>query len=114
MPSSEHGIFENPKKSQYNYEKWDSRLEFEYMRRLEDDPRVIKWTKVHSINIPYQDDLGRRRAFHPDFLVELTTGIIEVHELKGKHMLNRETELKEHAGRIFCEKRKMKFRLYSK
>lgn len=111
---SEHGVLENPTKSPYSFEKYDSRWELEHMRRLEKDPAVVKWTKRHSIRIPYVDDAGFRKNFEPDFLVEMTDGSKEIHEIKGTQLMNRETQLKVLAVRRFCEKRKMKFRLISK
>ena len=42
MATSEHGDFENPTKSAYSVERYDSSWEREYMKRLEKDKTVIK------------------------------------------------------------------------
>lgn len=112
--ASEHGVLENPTKSPYSFEKYDSRWELEHMKRLEKDPTVAKWTKKHSIRIPYVDDMGFRKTFEPDFLVEMINGNKEIHEVKGTQFMNRETQLKVNAAKRFCEQRKMVFRLISK
>ena len=75
---------------------------------------VKRWTKSHNIRIPYVDDSGFKKHFEPDFLVEKTDGTKEIHEIKGGHLMNRETELKTNAAKLFCEARKMKFRLITK
>src|SRR3989344_1362044 len=115
MPNpSERGIYEHPKKSPFSHEKYDSRWERDYMAELDDNPVVAKWTKNHNIRIPYVDDAGYRKHFEPDFLVERTSGIKEIHEIKGSHLMNRETELKMNIAKRFCEARKMVFRLITK
>ena len=114
IKQSEKGILEHPKKSPFSIEKYDSRWEREYMIQLEEDSLVAKWTKNHNIRIPYVDDAGYRKHFEPDFLVEKIDGTKEIHEVKGGHLMNRETELKMNAAKLFCEARKMKFRLITK
>lgn len=115
MPQpSEKGIIENLKKSPFSYERYDSHWEKEYMEQLEDDSTVSKWTKNHNIRIPFVDDAGFKKHFEPDFLIEKTDGTKEIHEVKGTHLMNRETELKMNAAKLFCEARKMKFRLITK
>lgn len=108
------GIYEHPLKSPFSFEKYDDGWEREYMEQLENNPEVLKWTKNHNIRIPYVDDAGYRKNFEPDFLVEMKEGIKEIHEVKGGHLMNRETELKQNAAQLFCEARKMKFRLITK
>ncbi|MBU1180317.1 TnsA endonuclease N-terminal domain-containing protein [Patescibacteria group bacterium] len=115
MPKpSERGAFEHPQKSPFTIEKYDSSWEKDYMKKLEEDPAVVKWTKNHNIRIPYVDDAGYRKHFEPDFLIEFTDGVKEIHEVKGSHLMNRETELKANAAKLFCAARKMKFKLITK
>jgi len=45
MAGFERGDFENPKKSAYSVERYDSSWEMEYMKRLDRDKMVAKWTK---------------------------------------------------------------------
>mgnify|MGYP001571519458 CR=1 FL=1 len=84
------------------------------MKQLEEDPAVVKWTKNHNIRIPYVDDASYRKHHEPDFLIEFVDGTKEIHEVKGGHLMNRETELKANAAKLFCIARKMKFRLITK
>ena len=115
MPKpSEKGIFENPTKSPFSYERYDSYWEKEYMDQLEEDSSVAKWTKNHDIRIPFVDDAGYKKHFEPDFLIEKADGTKEIHEVKGGHLMNRDTELKVNAAKLFTEARKMKFRLITK
>jgi|SRR3989344_4617467 len=108
------GIYENPKKSPFTFEKYDDGWERDYMQQLDEDSFVTKWTKSHNIKIPYVDDAGYKKHFEPDFLIEKTDGIKEIHEVKGGHLMNRDTELKTNAAKLFCEARNMKFRLLTK
>jgi len=85
---SEKGYFQNPKKSPYSVEKYDSLWELEYMKYLESDSTIAKWTKNHAIWIPYIDEKGNQKKYHPDFLIERTDGVKELREIKGTHMLN--------------------------
>ena len=70
MPTSEHGDLENPTKSAYSVERYDSSWERDYMKRLEKDKTVAKWTKNHGITIQYVTGAGNVRGYRPDFLVE--------------------------------------------
>jgi len=113
--SSEHGEFENPKKSAFSLEFYDSLWEKDHMTELEEDANIKKWTKNHGVQIPYFDNDGKYHMFNPDFLVELMDGIIEIHEVKGTHLLsNPITKQKFDAANKWCNDRKMKFRLISK
>ncbi|MBU4222750.1 MAG: TnsA endonuclease N-terminal domain-containing protein [Euryarchaeota archaeon] len=115
MPTSEHGNFENPKKSAYSIEFYDSSWEKEYMEKLENNSEIKKWTKNHGIQIPYFDDDGKFHTFKPDFLVERIDGIIEIHEIKGTHFLkNPITKKKFDAGDKYSKARKMNFKIISK
>jgi hypothetical protein len=49
VPTSEHGYLDNPKKSAYSIEFYDSTWEKEYMKKLENNPE-IKGT--HFLNNP--------------------------------------------------------------
>jgi hypothetical protein len=112
---ADHGEFENPKKSAYSLEYYDSSWEREHMEVLESDERVKKWTKNHGIRILYRDSDGEYHQFEPDFLVELTDGSVEIHEVKGVHILNNPiTRSKSEAATKWCKDRGMKYRLISK
>lgn len=113
--SRETGAYENPEKSAYSLEYYDSKWEKDYMDQLEEDPNVVKWTKNHGIRIPYFDDDGKYHTFTPDFLVELKDGIIEIHEVKGTHLLrNPITRRKFDTTHKWCNARKMNFRAISR
>ncbi len=115
MPTSEHGEFENPKKSAFSLEYYDSGWELEYMKQLEADKTVKKWTKNHAIRIPYFDHQGKWRSYQPDFLVERVDGTIELHEIKGGHLLGTPiTRRKIEAAREWCKARKMELKIISK
>ena len=115
MPASEHGAFEDPKKSAYSIEFYDSAWEREYMEGLEANPSVKRWTKNHGIRIPYYDEDGAFHTFAPDFLVEMTDGAVEIHEVKGTQFLgNPVTRSKFKAAEKFCKVRKMEFKASSK
>jgi len=84
------------------------------MVQLDLDSDVKRWTKTHNIRIPYVDDAGYKKHFEPDFLIELMDGSKEIREIKGGHLMNRETQLKMHAAQLFCEARNMRFKLITK
>ena len=108
-------IFENPTKSAYSIEYYDSEWEYDYMKELERDDRVAKWTKNHGIRIPYLADDGKYKHYNPDFLVEMTDGTIELVEIKSPHLLKTpSTKAKADAARKWCDARKMRYRLISR
>lgn len=112
MAASKRGIFENPTKSPYNFEKFDSRLEERMMRRLEKDAEVAKWQKRHTITIDWIDPNGKRRKYRPDFLVEYTDGRKEIVEVKGANMMDSPSVLrKEASAQEWCRKRGMEYRI---
>lgn len=114
-PAPTHGKFEGPKKSAFSFERWDFGWEREYMEKLEADPDVQAWTKNHKIKIPYIDSQTRKREYRPDFLVKLTTGALELHEVKGGHLLEHsDTMRKIEAGKRWCEERGAAFVLVTK
>ena len=113
MTTSERGEYEEPKKSPYNFEYYDSSWELELMKDLEADSEVAKWTKNHGIVIPYWDDDGKLRGFKPDFLVEKIDKSIELIEIKGKHLLL-QFKRKNDAAHEWCKARKIMFRIITK
>lgn len=115
MPRPERGEFENPTKSAYSLEYYDSSWEYDYMKDLESDRDVARWTKNHGISIPYFDDEGRFHTYRPDFLVQLSSGKVELHEMKGGHLLdNPITRKKLEAAREWCKVRKMEIKVVSR
>lgn len=111
----ERGEYEHPSKSAFSLEYYDSSWELEYMKELEDNNDVSKWTKNHGIRIPYFDEDGKYRTYRPDFLVQKKDGTVELHEMKGGHLLqNPITKRKLDAAREWCKARKMNLRVVSK
>ena len=96
MPASEHGDFENPKKSAYSVERYDSGWEKQYMTMLERDKAVSKWTKQHGIVIEYITEAGNKRGYRPDFLVQRIDNTIELHEMKGGQFLDSPDTVRKH------------------
>ena len=112
---SRHGYYENPKKSAYSIEYYDSSWEYDYMKELDGDDSVSKWTKNHGIRIKYFDERNQFKYYNPDFLVERADGTIELVEMKGEHMLkNPDTKRKKEYAEKWCEARGMKYRLISR
>src|SRR2546427_635201 len=110
MATSERGDFENPKKSAYSVERYDSSWELQYMKKLERDRTIAKWTKNHGIVIQYVTEAGNVRGYHPDFLIARPDGVVELHEIKGGHYLqNPDTIRKHEAATNWCAKRRMTF-----
>lgn len=115
MTASERGDFEKPKKSAYSVERYDSSWELQYMKKLEADKTVAKWTKNHGISIQYVTEAGNVRGYRPDFLVELVDGRKELHEVKsGQYLQNPDTKRKHEAARNWCRKRGMNFVVITK
>ena len=109
------GEIENPTKSAFSLEYYDSSWEHEYMIELENDAKVSKWTKNHGIQIKYFDEDNKFRSFNPDFLVEYADGKKELHETKGTHLMSSpRNERKIKSAREWCKVRKMDFRIISK
>ncbi len=112
MPTPERGNFEQPRKSAWNFEVYDSGLERRMMERLEADPAVRKWTKQHGITIQWLDSRHQSRSYRPDFLVEYTDGRLALIEVKGAHMADTEAvKRKGDAARRWCERRGMTYEL---
>ena len=115
MSTSEHGDFEHPVKSAYSVERFDSSWEKDYMKRLEKDKTVAKWTKNHGITIQYVTEAGNVRGYRPDFLLERIDGDKELHEIKGgQYISNPDTLRKHESAKNWCLKRGMKFVVVTK
>lgn len=115
MATSEHGTVDAPLKSAFSLEYYDSTWERDYMLSLEKDPMVDAWTKNHGIRIPYFDDNRKVRSFAPDFLIRKMDGSVEIHEMKGTHLLRLpETKLKIKAAEEWCRARKIIFKVISR
>lgn len=112
---SRHGHYDDPQKSAYSIEFYDSTWEYEYMKELEADGTVSKWTKNHGIRIPYFDDANKHKYYNPDFLVERTDGTIDLVEMKSEHLLKTpNTKRKAEYARKWCDAREIRYRLVSK
>lgn len=110
MAISKHGVYEDPKKSPYNFERYQSDLERKMMERLETDPTVKKWTKRHSVTIQWVDGQKHMRRYCPDFLVEYTDGTKALIEVKDPSRLDSEdVKRKRKAAEIWCKQRGMSY-----
>lgn len=106
------GIYENPKKSAYSIEYYESEPEKQFMNFLENSDKVVKWTKNHGIRIPYFNLDGRLAHYTPDFLVEYRDEEQEIVEIKGGHLVNNTiTRVKSQAAMEWCKKRGIKYTL---
>lgn len=104
------GEFPNPRKSEWDYEIYDSGFEQELMERLESDPAVRKWTKKHGITIGWTDKRQRRHTYRPDFLVEYTDGSTGLIEVKAKKLVDSdEVNRKRQAAEEWCNLGHMKY-----
>ena len=112
MAISKRGIYEDPAKSPFNFERYDSDLERMMMERLDGDAEVAKWQKRHGISIPWIDTHGRQCKYRPDFLVEYADGRKVVIEVKNPAMIDSPAVLrKESAAREWCRRRDMTYEL---
>ena len=110
MRISKHGTFDNPTKSPYNFESFDSDLERRMMQRLEVDAFVKKWMKRHGLSIPWIDGQKHQRRYVPDFLVEYSDGRKAVIEVKDPSRLDsNELARKRKAAMMWCTQRRMEF-----
>lgn len=110
MAISKRGKYENPKKSPWNFENYDSDLERRMMDRLERDTHVVKWMKRHGITIDWIDGQKRRRRYVPDFLVEYEDGRKALNEVKDPSKIESEdVQRKRKAAEIWCRKRNMEY-----
>ena len=112
MAISKRGIYENPVKSPYNLERYDSDLERRMMIKLDCDAEVAKWQKRHGISIPWIDARGRKCNYRPDFLVEYDDGRKVLIEVKNPAMMDSAAVLrKRSAAEEWCRKRGMKYEI---
>ena len=85
------------------------------MDELERDPMVVRWTRHHSLRVPYRKWWGGPGYYEPDFLVELIGGAKELREVKGTHLFSdANTARKLRSGDQFCRERGMVFRVVTK
>ncbi len=112
MAISKRGNFDDPRKSAWNFEAYDSDLERRMMDRLETDPAVRKWTKRHGISIAWLDPRHRRHTYRPDFLVEYVDGSLALVEVKGAGLIDSEAvQRKRRAAELWCGRRGMEYSL---
>ena len=112
MAISNRGEFWNPKKSPYNFERFDSDLERRMMARLEADASVEKWVKRHGISIPWIDGQKHQRRYVPDFIVEYDDGRKAIIEVKDPSRLESNyVQRKRRAAEIWCEQRRMEYEI---
>ncbi len=110
MAISKHGDFQNPKKSPYNFERFQSDLERRMMSCLESDPTVKKWMKRHGISIPWIDGQKHQRRYVPDFLVEYTDNRKTLIEVKDPSRLDSDdVKRKRKAAEMWCKQRRMEY-----
>src|SRR5262245_22242192 len=110
MAISKRGDFPGPKKSPWNFEKFQSYLERKMMVRLEGDPHVLKWMKRHGIVIPSIDGQKHQRKYCPDFLVEYEDGRKAIIEVKDPSRFDSPDVLrKRKSAEIWCKQRHMEY-----
>jgi len=110
MAFSKHGDFWDPKKSPYNFERFDSDLERRMMVRLDADPNVKKWMKRHGISIPWIDGQKHQRRYVPDFIVEYIDGKRVLLEVKDPSRIDSdEVKRKRQAAEMWCNQRGMEY-----
>ena len=110
MAISNRGIYKDPAKSPWSFERYDSDLERKMMVRLEFDSEVSKWQKRHSISIPWIDTQGRKRNYRPDFIVEYTDGRKTIIEVKNPAMMDSPSILrKRRSAEEWCRRRGMAY-----
>jgi hypothetical protein len=96
-------------------EWFDSGWELQYMREMELDPLVVRWTRHHDLRIPYRKWWGARGFYEPDFIVELAGGGKELREVKGGHLFaDKNTAKKLAAGERYCRERGMRYKVITK
>ncbi len=111
MPGiSKHGQYDEPKKSPYTFERYQSDMERRMMERLDADPVVTKWMKRHGISISWVDSQKHMRRYNPDFLVEYTDGKKVLIEVKDPTRIDSdEVQRKRKAAEIWCKRRGMEY-----
>ena len=112
MTLSKRGRYENPLKSPWSFEFYDSLMERQMMDRLEKDNDIVKWQKRHDVSIPWIDSQGRRHNYRPDFLVEFSDGRKTIIEVKNPTLIESSTvQRKRKAAEEWCRKRGMLYEL---
>ena len=112
MAISKHGDFSNPKKSPYNFERFDSDLERRMMVRLEADANVKKWMKRHGISIPWIDGQRHQRRYVPDFIIEYDDGRKVIIEVKDPSRIDsNDVQRKRKAAEMWCKQRGMEYEI---
>ncbi len=107
---SKHGQYDQPKKSPYNFERYQSDMERRMMERLDDDPAVVKWMKRHGISIPWVDSQKHMRRYCPDFIVEYTDGSKVLIEVKDPSRIDSdEVQRKRKSAEMWCKRRGMEY-----
>jgi len=110
MAISIHSEYKNPKKSRWNFERYQSDLERRMMDRLERDPNVVKWMKRHGISIPWIDGQKHQRRYVPDFIVEYEGGSKAVIEVKDPSRVDSDdVQRKRKAAEMWCKQRRMEY-----
>lgn len=114
MAISRRGHYENPRKSPWNFEKYDSDLERRMMDRLERDQHVAKWMKRHGVTIPWIDGQKHQRRYVQDFLVQYEDGRKVVIEVKDPSRIDsNDVQRKRKAAEMWCKQRKMEYVIVS-
>ena len=112
MAISNRGKYQDPAKSPWNFENYDSDLERRMMERLEGDAHVVKWVKRHGVTIPWIDGQKRQRRYVPDFLVEYEDGKKAVIEVKDPGRIHsNDVRHKRKAASMWCKQRGMEYLL---
>jgi hypothetical protein len=110
MEISKHGRFDNPTKSPWSFELYQSGLERRMMNRLEQDPHVAKWMKRHGITIPWIDGQKHQRRYLPDFLVEYEDGRKVIIEVKDPTRIDSDdVQRKRKAAELWCKQHTMEY-----
>ena len=112
MAISRRGLYENPAKSPYSCERFDSDLERKMMVSLDSDPDVVKWQKRHNVVIPWIDKHGRKHKYIPDFVVEYADGQKVIIETKDPSQVDSPTvQQKAKAAKRWCKQRDMTYEI---
>ena len=83
------------------------------MQKLDNDEKVVYWTKNHKIRIPYVlNDI--QHYYIPDFLINYQDGTKEILEVKGYIYNKQMFEAKNDACKTFCDNNNIKFNVLFK
>lgn len=83
--------------------QYRSSYELRHFYNLDEDVKVIKYFS-EAIEVPYKDIDGKNRKYIPDIVVVLSSGEIEIHEIKPKEMLKDiNVQIKAQACREFAK-----------